>query len=88
MQTIREELQQMEDEQVDGYQLKSNEDIIDIISEFGNGETEFHTLDINRLVVENQRMKKVLDLIIDCQYNPNKTLANLNSSISNARNII
>ena len=88
MQTIKEELQQMEDEQVDGYQLKSNEDIIDIISEFGNGETEFHTLDINRLVVENQRMKKALDLIIDCQYNPNKTLANLNSSISNARNII
>ncbi len=62
MQTIREELQQMEDEQVDGYQLKSNEDIIDIISEFGNGETEFHTLDINRLVVENDRAKKLIEL--------------------------
>ena len=46
--TIREELQEMEDEQVDGYQLKSNEDVIDIIKDFGNGETEFHTLDINR----------------------------------------
>ena len=56
MQKIREELQEMEDEQMDGYQLKTNEEIIDIISEFGNGETEFHTLDINRIVVENERV--------------------------------
>jgi hypothetical protein len=62
MQKIREELQQMEDEQVDGYQLKTNEEIIDIISEFGNGETEFHTLDINRLVVENERAKRLIEL--------------------------
>jgi hypothetical protein len=60
--TIREELQQMEDEQEDGYQLKTNEEIIDIISEFGNGETEFHTLDINRLVVENDRAKRLIEM--------------------------
>jgi hypothetical protein len=62
MQKIREELQQMEDEQMDGYKLKTNEEIIDIISEFGNGETEFHTLDINRLVVENDRAKRLIEL--------------------------
>lgn len=61
MQKIREELQQMEDE-LDGYQLKTNEEIIDIISEFGNGETEFHTLDINRIVVENDRAKRLIEL--------------------------
>jgi len=60
--TIREELQQMEDEQENGYQLKTNEEIIDIISEFGNGETEFHTLDINRLVVENDRAKRLIEM--------------------------
>ena len=52
----------MEDEQMDSYQLKTNEEIIDIISEFGNGETEFHTLDINRLVVENDRAKRLIEL--------------------------
>ena len=62
MQKIKEELQQMEDEQMDGYQLKTNEEIIDIISEFGNGETEFRTLDINRLVVENDRAKRLIEL--------------------------
>lgn len=56
MKSIREELQEWEDEQMGGYQLKTNEELIDIISEFGNGETEFHTVDINRLVVENERV--------------------------------
>tara|TARA_R110000851_G_C12662674_1_gene521615 strand:- start:55 stop:354 length:300 start_codon:yes stop_codon:yes gene_type:complete len=62
MQKIREELQEMEDEQMDGYQLKTNEEVIDIISYFGNGETEFHTIDINRLVVENDRAKRLIEL--------------------------
>ena len=60
MQNIREQLQEMEDEQLDGYQLKTNEDIINTIREFGNGETEFHTLDINRLVVENEQAKDLI----------------------------
>jgi hypothetical protein len=54
------EFQDSEDEQVGGYQLKTDEEIIDMISEFGNGELEFHTADINRLIVDNQRMKKKL----------------------------
>ena len=63
--TIREELQELEDEQVNGYRLKTNGEIIDIISEFGNGVTEFHTLDINRLVVENQRANKLVQMFND-----------------------
>jgi hypothetical protein len=61
-QTIREELQEEEDYHEDGYKLKTDEEIINIISEFGNGVTEFHTLDIDRLVVENQRMKEILKI--------------------------
>ena len=62
IQKIREEIQEEEDYHEDGYQLKSNEDIINMIIEFGNGETEFHTLDINRIVVENDRLKKLVEL--------------------------
>lgn len=45
-----------------GFQDGYLEAIINIIIDFGNGETEFHTLDINRLVVENQRMKDKLGI--------------------------
>ena len=62
MNTIRQELQDSEDEQDGGYQLKTDEEIIDMISEFGNGYLEFHTVDINRLIVENERMKKKLGI--------------------------
>ena len=61
-QTIREELQEEEDYHEDGYILKTDEEIINIIKEFGNGVTEFHTLDINRIIVENQRMKEILNI--------------------------
>jgi hypothetical protein len=57
---IKEQLQELEDEYESGYTLKTNKEIINIISQFGNGETEFHTVDIERLVVEN---KKAVDLI-------------------------
>ena len=62
MQKISEELQEMENEQKDGYALKTNEEIIDMISEFGNGIMDFHSIDINRLVVENERAKKLIEL--------------------------
>jgi hypothetical protein len=61
-QTIRQELQEIEDEQENGHQLKTDEEIVDMISEFGSGELEFHTVDINRLIVENQRMKEKLGI--------------------------
>jgi len=62
MKTIREVLEESIWDSGDDYILKTDEEIIDIISDFGNGLCEFHTLDINRLVVENQRMKKLLNI--------------------------
>jgi hypothetical protein len=69
MKPIREELQEFEDEQMDGYKLKTNEEIIDMIMEFGNGELAFHTLDINRLVVENRRLIELLEDLYDWKEN-------------------
>ena len=60
MQNIREQLQESENESNTGLVLKTNEEIIDMISEFGNGELEFQTVDIERLVVENERAKKLI----------------------------
>ena len=72
--TLKEELEQVnnifaerqesEDEHEDGYQLKTNFELIDIICDFGNGETEFHTCDIERLVMENEAYKKLLNKIL------------------------
>jgi len=60
--SIREEIQDEEDYHEEGYTLKTNEDIIKAIVDFGRGQTEFHTLDIKRLVVENERLKKLPEL--------------------------
>ena len=62
MQPIREELQDSLWESGDDYILKTDEEIIEMISDFGCGETEFHTVDISRIIVENQRMKKLLNI--------------------------
>lgn len=62
MRPIRQELQDHLDDSGDDYKMKSDEEIIDMICEFGSGELEFHTIDINRIIVENQRMKKLLNI--------------------------
>jgi len=62
MKTIREKIQNSLDEDGDNYQLKTDIDLINIICDFGFGETEFHTIDIERLLKENQRMKKLLNI--------------------------
>lgn len=62
MKPIREELQDSLWESGDDYILKTDEEIIEMISDFGCGETEFHTVDINRIIVENQRMKELLNI--------------------------
>lgn len=62
MRNIRQELQEIEDE-YGGYKLKTNDEIIDMISDFGNGMLEFHTVDIERLVVENMELVKELNRI-------------------------
>lgn len=62
MVSIKKELEESLWESGDDYQLKTDEEIIDIISDFGCGMLEFHTVDINRIIVENQRMKKLLNI--------------------------
>lgn len=62
MKSIKKQLQDRLDEDGDNYQLKTNEEIINIIIDFGFGETEFHTIDIERLLKENQRLKKLLNI--------------------------
>lgn len=67
MKSVMEELQESENEHYEGYTLKTNEELIEIICDFGNGVTEFHTVDIERLIIENQRITKTLLDIIECQ---------------------
>jgi len=62
MKPIREELQVSLWDSGDNYVLKTDDEIIDMIIDFGCGETEFHTVDINRIIVENQRMKALLNI--------------------------
>lgn len=62
MKKIKDSLQESENENQNGYSLKTNDEIIAMISEFGNGEMEFHTLDIERLVVENERARALMEL--------------------------
>lgn len=40
-----------------GYGLKTNEELIDMISEFGHGELEFDTADIERLIKESELLR-------------------------------
>lgn len=60
----KEELQEILNEYEDGYILKTNKELIDIINYFGCGETKFHTVDIERLIKENYKQREIiLDLI-------------------------
>lgn len=62
MEDIAKMIQDGLDENDDGYILKTDEQIIDIIINFGNGETEFHTADIERLIREKQQLEKQLKI--------------------------
>ena len=60
MKDIAKMIQDGLDENDDGYILKTDEQIIDTIINFGCGETEFHTSDIERLIREKQQLEKQL----------------------------
>jgi len=45
------------------YTLKTNTELIDMIIDFGCGETEFHTADIERLVKEHKKLIEVLNIV-------------------------
>lgn len=51
---IKDDLQEMLDEDNDNYQLKTDDQLIEDISNFGCGEINFHTADIERLLKEKQ----------------------------------
>lgn len=59
----RKEFQESLDYVQDGYVLKTNEELNDIICNFGCGETEFHTVDINRLLLEHKKLIEVLTIV-------------------------
>lgn len=53
------------DESGDDYKLKTNGELIDIISEFGCGETEFHTSDIERLIRELSFFREREEILVE-----------------------
>lgn len=60
----KEELQESLDECGEDYILKTNKELIDVICDFGMGETEFHTADIERLIKENYKQRElILELV-------------------------
>lgn len=60
----KEELQESLDECGEDYILKTNEELIDIICDFDMGETEFHTVDIERLIKKNDKQYEIIDELI------------------------
>ena len=62
--TVKEQIQEVLEGE--GYTLKTDEFLIDMICQFGCGHFEFHTADIERLIKENQVLNTlVVDLLLD-----------------------
>lgn len=57
----RKQIQENLNDDSDGYVLKTNGELINMIMDFGCGETEFHTADIERLIKENKRMVHIIE---------------------------
>lgn len=53
-------MQLEEYDHADGVTLKTDKELEQIIIDFGHGVTKFHTVDVNRLLVENQKLKELL----------------------------
>lgn len=65
MEHIREQIQDNLEESGDDYILKTDAELIDIISDFGCGETEFHTADIERLIREKHFLEERLEGFVE-----------------------
>jgi hypothetical protein len=59
----KKEIQESLDENQENYKLKTNTELIDVICDFGCGETEFHTADIERLIKEHKNLIEVLNIV-------------------------
>lgn len=64
---IKAELEEALEDHEPEFKLKTNQEIINMICEFGCGETEFHTGDIERLVKENNYLRQHSVLNYDFQ---------------------
>ena len=75
----REELQESLNDSQEDYTLKTNEELKDIIRNFGCGETEFHTGDVERLIKEHEKMYQIMvALSFALSVDGKKDIANLN----------
>jgi hypothetical protein len=63
--TIREMLQ----ENLDDYILKTDDELVDMIINFGCGELEFHTVDIERLIREKRQLEEKIEGLIEIPKN-------------------
>lgn len=59
--TIKENLE----ESLEDYKLKTDQELLDSIGEFGCGELEFHTADIERVIAEKQHLEKGLNDLVN-----------------------
>lgn len=59
----RYKIQETLNEQEDSYTLKTNKELVNLIIDFGCGETEFHTADIERLIKEHSKLIETLKLV-------------------------
>ena len=75
----RYKLQESLNDNQEDYTLKTNEELKDIIINFGCGETEFHTGDIERLIKEHEKMYEILQaLTFALSIDGKKDMANKN----------
>lgn len=65
MDHIKEQIQENLIDSGDDYVLKTDTELIDIITKFGCGETEFHTADIERLLREKHFLEERNESLIE-----------------------
>jgi len=53
------------EESGDSYRLKTDSQIIDMIIDFGCGETEFHTADIERILRQKRLLQEKVDVLLE-----------------------
>jgi len=53
------------EENLEDYELKSDQELLDSIGYFGCGELEFHTVDIERVIKEKQHLEKGLNDLVN-----------------------
>lgn len=62
MEAIRKEIQNSLDDSGEEYTLLTDEQLASYLSENGCGVYEFHSADIDRVLIENMRMKQLLNI--------------------------